>query len=213
MTPPPLTLCWSPPPEPGRTLFVLFAYHGRDADHVRAFWERFESPALRGHRIVHRDHYANPRRVEYQLALIAEAAAHLSPGQRPTLVVDSRFETPPDASATAPYERVDADVTAPAAWHHGVLAEAPAYDHVVLVYPDALGLGCDQAERAAMRGRASVFVINGRRRAFRLTPAVRRRLHIRRVLAHTRLVERGFALAVRPVGSALASIDRLMGRT
>lgn len=207
-------MCWEPVPAPGRTLFVVFAYHGRDGDDAPSVWRRFESSSVRGHRIVHRDHYANPRDLGYQLALVAQAAARLSPSVPPDLVLDAHLEVPQEPAGATAFDRVErADVARQAAWDHGVLADARKYDHVVLVYPDALGLGCTGAERAVLAAHESTFVITGRRRAFRLTPGMRRRLQFSRWLAHTRIAERAFAIAVRPIAAVLASLDRVAGRT
>jgi hypothetical protein len=189
---------------------VVFAYHGQDRDGVpNGLLERFESPAARGHRIVHRDHYANPRPVEYLMALVASAASLLCDSP-PDLVVDTRFASPPKPiEEIGRIERVN--VIQPTEWRRGTLAERDRYANLVLVYNDALGLGCGVAERIALSGRDSVLVINGRRRAFRLTPALRRRLQISRWLADTRAVERALAKLTPPIARALAWADQARG--
>ncbi len=208
-----LTLCWSPPPKPGRTLFVAFAYHGADRDSVRrGLLERLESPSARGHRIVHRDHYANPRPLPYVIDMIVTAAGILSPAEPPDLVIDRRYDASlAEGIATRFGKVVTADVTDPAAWSESPLAESRRYGHVVLVYPDALGLGCERGERRALRAREDVLVINGRRRAFRLEASFDARLRASRFLARTRVVERVLALLVRAVAGALAWMDQRMG--
>lgn len=207
----PLTLAWKPAPQPGRTLFVVFAYHGADGDGTRrGLLERRESRSARDHRVMYRDHYANPRPLPYLLAVVGRAIPHLSPLAMPDLVIDCRHNAPlADAVATS-FRRVEiADVNSQAAWTQGLLADANAYDHVVLVYADALGLGCESGERTAVANAASVFVVNGRRRAFRLDYMLRLRLRVNRWLARTRIVERGLAAAVRPIAHGLAAWDRL----
>jgi hypothetical protein len=205
-----LTIGWSPAPQPGRTLFVAFTYHGADRDgSPRGLFERWESPAVRGHRIVHRDHYANPRSLPYLTALIGDAVGHLSPATPPDLVVDRRFdERLPETVANAFGRVVEADVVDQSEWTRGVLAESHGYDHVVLVYADALGLGCERAERMALRGRGSVLVVNGRRRAFRIDRRLGRRLRLSRWLARTRIAERTLGAVIRPVAGTLALWDR-----
>jgi hypothetical protein len=207
----PLTLAWTPAPQPGRTLFVVLAYHGADGDDVRrTVAERWESASARGHRIVHRDHYANPRPLPYLLGIVGRAIAHLCPAVPPDVVIDSRHHAVlPDAVALAFGHVEHADINDRRAWTHGLLARARHYDHVVLIYADALGLGCQTAERCAMSVNRSVLVINGRRRAFRLDALLRTRLRMNRWLAHTRIAERGFAMAVRPLARSLAAWDRL----
>jgi hypothetical protein len=214
MTARPLTLRWSPPPRAGRTLFVVFAYHGRDGDGShRGVLERPESPAARGHRIVHRDHYANPRPLEYSMALVASAMTHTSPAAAPDLVVDRQFEISIASDVTTWFGQVaTANVADSREWTAGKLADAHRYDNVVLVYSDALGLGCDAGEKMALRGRDSILIVNGRRRAFRLTRALRVRLRLSRWLAHTRVVERILARCVPPFAATLAWADKALGK-
>lgn len=210
----PLTLAWEPPPAEGATLVVMFAYHGRDRDSAPPNWlDRLESPASRGHRIVHRDHYANPRSFDYMRDAVVSALAHLT--RTPAdLVVDRAFGAAAETMTAATFGRiVVADAADAQSWRAGPLARAREYDNVLLAYPDALGLGCGAAEARALEGRASVFVVNGRRRAFRLTHGMRRRLGLSRGLAETRIVERGLAVAVRPVAALLARWDRVIART
>jgi hypothetical protein len=208
----PLTLGWTPPPKPGRTWFVVCAYHGRDRDAApRGLLGRLESAEQRGHRIVHRDHYANPRPFEYQMAMIGTATELLAAGRDAVVAVDRVLAE--EAGRWSDGGIRLANVLDPAEWRSGALRRTSDYDHLVLVYADALGLGCEAVEKYALRGRSEVLVINGRRRAFRLTPALRRRLDVSRFLAQSRLVERGFAAAAGPVAATLATIDRLRGRS
>ena len=207
MQPLPLTVRWGTLRR-GRVLFVLFAYHGRDRDGAVAGWlGRRESSADRGHRIVHRDHYANPRPLPYVLAMMA-AAADLISDQPPDVIVDQKWEADvaPQLPGCRSVER--ADVILATAWQSGTLAQLAAYDHVVLVYSDALGLGCGDAERTANGNHQSVLAINGRRRAFRLDRSMHRRLQVHRWLAHTRIVERGLAKVMVIMGAMLARRDR-----
>jgi hypothetical protein len=206
----PLTLCWSPPPTRGRSLFVVFAYHGRDNDGRRTWMDRFESSAARDHRILHRDHYANPRDVPYLLGLLQAAMTQVDDADA-RLVIDRQL-------AEAFPGRVDlagvefADPLDSATWRRGALKDADAYDNLVFIYPDALGLGCERAEQYALYRRRDILIVNGRRRAFRLTASLHRRLELSRWLARTRVVERLFAAAVRPIGTMLALSDDLLRR-
>lgn len=210
----PLTLGWSPVPKPGRVLFVVFGYHGTDHDDVkRGMLERWETPSARGHRIVHRDHYANPRPLSYLAAMVGSAVGALTTAA-PDLVIDRRF---PDAAPVG-FEPLfgvieSAEVADEAAWASGLLARLKDYDHVVLVYSDALGLGCEAGERRALDSHASVLVINGRRRAFRIDSSWSGRLRLHRFLAHTRIVERLLAVVIRPLALGLARRDRARSRS
>lgn len=205
-----LTTAWKSPPKPGRTLFVAFAYHGADRDaSPQGLLERFESPAARGHRIVHRDHYANPRPLPYLMAMIAEATAVLSAGSVPDLVIDTRYQGVPPEEITRDFGRVSsADLANAEPWQAELLPQVPGYAHVVLVYPDALGLGCGAGEALVLDAHASVFVLNGRRRLFRLDSSLAIRMRVSRFLARTRIVERALAVAIVPVAALLARRDR-----
>ncbi|MDO8680075.1 MAG: hypothetical protein Q7R30_16245 [Acidobacteriota bacterium] len=211
----PLTLCWPSPPKPGRTLFIAFAYHGadRDADR-RGLLERFESASARGHRIVHRDHYANPRTLPYMISMIIEAADILSPHEQPDLVLDGRHQAGVPEEVIKSFGLVTvAPLVESAGSGHESWTPSGRYQHVVLVYPDALGLGCEAAESRALGQRGSVLVINGRRRMFTVRGSSRARLRLSRFLAHTRVVERAMGRAVRPLGAVLAAWDRAAGRS
>jgi len=88
-------------------------------------------------------------------------------------------------------------------------------DVVVLLYPDATGLGflgIERALRSRLRPGVEVIVLNGRRRQFRWDRAARWRLRLRRALEWTMLVE---FLAV-PVFIAatplLWALDAMRGR-
>jgi hypothetical protein len=211
----PLTLCWSPPPTEGRTLIVVFAYHGRDRDAARASWlERLESAGSRDHRIVHRDHYANPRSFEYLVAITRSVIAKLAPTEPVDLMLDTRFNAG-DAIDRRWFRRVVlADPNQESNWTPAMFGAATSdYNNVVLIYADALGLGCSAGEGFALRGRDSILIVNGRRRAFRMTRSTRRLVALNRVLAHSRVVERFFGVAVKPIAGALAMIDGWSSRS
>jgi ubiquinone/menaquinone biosynthesis C-methylase UbiE len=56
-----------------------------------------------------------------------------------------------------------------------------AVDEVVLLYPDAIGQGYQHIE-SLLADMEQVYVVNGRRRVFQLTPKTRRDLKVRRIL-------------------------------
>jgi hypothetical protein len=196
-----LSLHWCVPASPGRTLFVVFAYHGRDRDAQPSVWTWRESANARAHRILHRDHYANPRTPAYQLALIAAVTEQLSPDQPPDAVIDRDLGEQFAADIAGGFGRLEMEVlTQPRFWGRGLAARAHEYQNVVLVFA---------AEQRLLRDRRSVLVVNGRRRVFEVDAAFSRRLDWHRWLAWTRIVERGLAAGVRPLASLLATRDRL----
>lgn len=90
-------------------------------------------------------------------------------------------------------------------------AEAAAAREIVLLYPDAIGLGFGRLERRLPRG-VPVQVLTGRRRAFTLDARTRRRLRRRRFLERALVGEAiGLALAVAAT-PALLAVDLVRGR-
>jgi hypothetical protein len=96
------------------------------------------------------------------------------------------------------------------------MAEALATaDRVLLLYPDAVGLGWGRIERAvrdAAPASSSIEVLNGRRRGFALDGGTRRALWLRRVLERTMLVELVAAGAIVGGAPLLWALDALRGR-
>lgn len=89
-------------------------------------------------------------------------------------------------------------------------------DRVVLLYPDAIGLGFSAVERAVQANKktwAAVTVLNGRRRAFLLNGATRRGLRLRRLLEWTMLPELVFLPVFIALTPLLWAADRVKGRT
>lgn len=93
--------------------------------------------------------------------------------------------------------------------------EAVDCDIVVLLYPDAIGLGFGTIERQVLRNRARnsrARVLNGRKRDFLLTPSVRRGLRWRRMLERTMAGELLFALVFLAATPLMLSFDLVRGR-
>jgi hypothetical protein len=88
-------------------------------------------------------------------------------------------------------------------------------DTIVLLYPDAIGLGFGAIERSILRRyrNAAVEVLNGRRRAFVLTGAARVRLRVRRLLEWSMLPELMVLPVFVVVTPLLWTIDAVRGRT
>ncbi len=162
-----------------------------------------------------KDFYANPRDVAYvasalrDFVSVNQLRAHID-------VVADRSLRALEAAAmpgcTAP-EMVD--LLAPGAWDTGRLRELSRglYDAVVLVFCDAIGLGCERiADRVAGAPTHARFLLTGRRRVFVLDRALLRALAVRRFFVRTRLTERLLALAAWPVSGLLAAADVLSGK-
>lgn len=95
-------------------------------------------------------------------------------------------------------------------------ARIAAADEVVLLYPDAIGLGFLPIERMVMRCKrpwAAVTILNGRRRKFLLNHDTRWALRFRRLLEWTMLPELLFLPVFMVVTPLLWLADLLRGRT
>lgn len=83
-------------------------------------------------------------------------------------------------------------------------------DQVVLLYPDAIGLGFRKIEKSLQLSR-SPAVLNGRKRCFNLDTKTKVRLYYRRFLARTMLPEMLFTLLFLVSTPVLLAIDLLRG--
>jgi hypothetical protein len=97
----------------------------------------------------------------------------------------------------------------------GHLADTAAAQRVVLLYPDAIGLGWSPVERevrATAPPGTEIRVLNGRRRDFELDPRTRRQLAVRRVLEAGLVGEVIFSAAFLVATPILLAVDALRGR-
>ena len=155
-----------------------------------------------------RDHAANPRSVGYQLG-VAQEIVSFGGFSESAFILDARFSDP---AMTRQFEQLgpvsvrDIAMVAP--------NDVTGYNAVILVYPDALGLGWSGLERKLLAGlRAPVFFANGRRRLMLLDAAAHRRLVWRRALANSRVAELLFGMLVIPVAISCAAVDALRGKS
>lgn len=140
---------------------------------------------------------ANSRTIENLLILVAQIAASAPPGRIDLAIHNS--------------VSIDKPIWATSLLHFE-LGHLPqnlsSYTTVILAYPDPLGLGWQGLEeRVLANDGVNVIILNGRRRIFTLTPRLQRMLHLRRVLAHTRVVEFFLALLTIPIAALLALAD------
>ncbi len=167
-------------------------------------------PATRDHVRFYRDFYANPRSPAY-MAERLRALFGSGEGRRRTLVLDPKLDGEDATAGWAGDIHRSADSLARSP---GDLAEQMrAHDAVLLLHSDALGLGLGALERRLVGAfPAGVFVLNGRRRLYRLDARMQRRLRRRRVLAETRIVEAALARVVPILAWLLAGFDRFASR-
>jgi hypothetical protein len=175
-------------------------------------WRSVTSERYRGHVRLFRDFYANPRPQAYMLERVGEFIGTRCPAADVGLWSATDDASPRPAWA-GELHRLTAGDTALAAQALEGLAAHPRPDAVLLVHPDAIGLGQEPIERAILRNVAApVLVLNGRRRVYALDRRRRARLRRRRFMADTRLLEAGLGPLLWIAGKIYAGCDAVVGR-
>lgn len=196
-------------PRPGGRILVLAcAYHGADRDPAPPGPDASFRKRWNGHRRLYRNFFANARLPAHMVAQIVELTEWLAPAQC-ELVVDAAWRDR-FYFTDLPIARAD-PVVFPAApdWVH--MSDGGVPDAVILCRRDALGLGCGRIEAAARSRGSALYVLNGRRRFFRLSGATRARAALSRLLAETRVVETLAAALILPAAALLSVWDRVTG--
>lgn len=209
------------PPRGERLLFILAPYPAQAADVTRdaspitratlGLVDALTFKRLTGHRAMYRDHYANARPLAYLQGMVAAAIEATGARADSKLLQDTAFAAQTGGDATPGAATESVDLRAIDGNRLTAMATDGGYAAVVLVWPDALGLGWERLERKLAPAR-NLFVLNGRRRLFELAPALRRKLALRRFCAYTRLPEIAFALATFPVAAICAFTDFIRRR-
>ena len=206
-----------PMPTPdSAVLFILCAYRREDAARESGLLTRLTlglldgvtMGRLRSHRALLRDHYANPRSLAYLIGLVRRFQRQLDLRRAPDILVDRSFGIEPGGLAGDCGRVERADLHDPRQSPLARDADEGRYHAVVLVWPDALGLGQEALQRRTSR-LPLLIAMNGRRRAFTLDSSAKRALSIRRYFAHTRLAETVFALCIFPIAGVCALIDAI----
>lgn len=210
----PLVTAGCLPPSDSSVLFVLCSYPRdslpRDAGllvrSTLTLVDVLTRGRLRAHRTLYRDHYANPRSLAYLVGLALRLQRQMNLRRPGDLTIDRGFAVDADGLADR-LSRVEvADLRDPCQPSFVRDAEGGRYDAVVLIWPDALGLGWESLQRRIMC-LPTVIAMNGRRRVFSLDGSTRRALGLRRYFAYTRLAELFFAMCVYPVAGVCALVD------
>lgn len=163
-----------------------------------ALWRVVTTASYRGFVRGYRDFYANPRSGAYMASQLSALADSALPGVDMLLLA---VDMPALPEALMPRQDMVELVSVPSAADlHLALENASksaVFDAALLLHHDAIGLGLAGIE-ATLQGAVpdGLFVLNGRRRVYRLDQAMRRRLASRRFLAETRIVELGLGLVI-----------------
>ncbi len=185
----------------------------------RAFgglWRLLTTASYRRFVRGHRDFYANARSADYMAARIADLAdSALGDASILLVAVDLPALPAPLAARAGKIDLVQAPALARlGADLPGLLDRRGPFDAALLAHHDALGLGLGSVEKRLLAHCPErTFVINGRRRVYRLDRAMRRRLALRRFLAETRLVELAAGFAIRPLSYFLDRPNKIAGNS
>jgi hypothetical protein len=171
---------------------------------IAGLLDRLSLLSLRHFIASNRDFFANVRTIEYQVGLLEDALRVMTPSGV-TIRVDQAL------AQDAAFERLRPSGQVEVRAADDLVSANEVADSVLLIYPDALGLGWAPLEMRLPS--VPVYVINGRRRIFLLTAIVRRKLCWRRLLANTRVAELLASIAIVPLAAYLAALDALRGKS
>lgn len=152
---------------------------------------------------------ANPRSVTYMLTLAHDFIEEHAPSASIDLLINPEFETEIPALLKKWPHQIVVDHTITDTQQNKDLLRT--YDTVILLYPDAIGLGWGKIERRlAQLNDVTILVINGRRRVFILDREMRCALTLRRLLDLSCLVEIILCIGIFPAAMLTAGYDILM---
>lgn len=171
---------------------------------LAALLDRISLLDLRRFVASNRDFFANVRSVAYQIDLLNECL-RLRGGKPAEIRIEHSL-----ADSVA-WERLKQLGNVNVVEAARLFSDTQGFGGILLVYPDALGLGWSRAERTLRRNRA--FVLNGRRRLFALDASTRAKLLWRRFLANTRFPEMIAGVLIVPVAALFAMVDGIRKET
>lgn len=202
----------------GRLLVVVCSYRGGIGNpppysfarfvpqlgSIARLLDRLSLFSLRQFIASNRDFFANVRTVGYQVGLLEDALRLASPSSV-TIRVDEALAQDAASDQMASFGQIEVRAAS------DLLGGKEIADGVLLIYPDALGLGWAPLESHLPT--VPVYVVNGRRRIFSLNASTSRRLRWRRLLANTRVTELLATIAIVPLAAGLAAWDALRGKS
>ncbi len=185
-------------------LVVVCAYRGDSAqpDRTGLAWRIYRSTPVfrwRNHCRQQMNYYANQRDVGYAMETLKRLWESNNIRSQPRIIVDDSF---PGGSQPLSSQAGPVVFASPV---HAIETNRDA-STILLIFSDAIGLGCEPIEAAASKA-PNVFVANGRRRLFRLTPEMRRILASRRFHSRWRLAELLLAVTFVPLSAIMALLD------
>lgn len=203
----------------GHLLIVLCSYRGGIGDPPPFSFGRYAPKlgpiarlldraclfSLREFIASNRDFFANVRSVEYQLGLLQDVLSIASPSTV-TIRIEEQMAQSKVCNRLASFGEVEVRSSG------DLLCENDVADSVLLIYPDALGLGWGRLE-SMLATTESVYIVNGRRRIFPLNAHMRIRLGWHRFLATTRVTELLASIVILPLAAGFAAVDVFRGKS
>jgi len=167
---------------------------------VARSWRPGDAGGLTARRRRLLEYRANPRSLEYMLEQASRFKKEYAPEVKADLYILGEIPVP--VKQLAEFRQI-----------HTRFPPSLAYDTVVLLFPDAVGLGWGGLERSllSLAGR-HYWVINGRRRVFRWDAKVRRTLACKRILYRLSFLEILWILPVAILGAVYALKDAITGK-
>jgi len=165
---------------------------------LAALLDRISLLDLRRFVASNRDFFANVRSVGYQIGLLNECF-RLRGGKPAEIRIEHSLADSVAREQLNHFGNVNVVEAA------RLFSDTQRFGGILLVYPDALGLGWSRAERTLRSNRA--FVLNGRRRLFALDAPTRAKLLWRRLLANTRFPGMIAGVLLVPVAALFALFD------
>lgn len=173
---------------------------GKNMLFVARSWRPGDTGGLTARRRRLLEYRANPRSLEYMLEQASRFKKEYAPEAKADLYVTEEISVP--EKHLSEFRQI-----------HTHFPHGPDFDTIVLLFPDAVGLGWGGLERSllSLAGR-HYWVINGRRRVFRWDPKIRRILAGKRILYHLSFLEILLVFPVVILGAGYALKDRIIGK-
>ncbi|MGI9498848.1 MAG: hypothetical protein ACR2P3_02325 [Geminicoccaceae bacterium] len=161
-------------------------------------WRALTMESYRSFVRGYRDFYANPRSSNYMAARLSALMDNAFPEADLLLLA---VDVPSLPEPLSPWQDTIEMIPVPSAQDLRATLERSAkdvsFDVALLLHHDAIGLGLARLEKTLLEAAPGrTFVMNGRRRVYRLDRKMEQRLAWRRFLAETRIAELGLSLVI-----------------
>ena len=169
-----------------------------------SIWRGVTSTNYKSYIRIYRDFYANPRSEDYMLERVKEFVSAVCPDCNIQILIQEGFsgKTYKDNKSNNRVQILEYSgnkkntLNAIISKMSGEIGDSK----VLFIHPDAIGLGQYENERVLLdKFPGRVFVLNGRRRIYKLTSKMHKKVVFRRFLVETRLPEAVASLLIWPL--------------